>query len=576
MKTFNTYYTSEEKLLKFTKQKSIVDSNKLLIQIFTANNDLDFISNLTKIFKREFPKSALIGSTTDGEICNGKVSTKKSVVSFTLFKKTELKTYISNEFENYFEAGKNLAINLIENNTKVLISFIDGLSGNGEEYLNGINAINKKIVIAGGLAGDNSDFESTFVFTKDKILVNGVVGVSLNSAKLEVYTDYSFDWQAIGKKLTITHAIENRVFTIDDKTAVEAYTYYLGKEVGEKLPKIGIEFPLILQNNDLYIARAAISKEDDGSLIFAGNLKIGDKVRFGCADFDSIFHQTQVHLDDLMNHQNVETIFIYSCMARRRFIPEIIETETIVYNQISPTSGFYTYGEFFSSGENKLLLNQSMTVLALSERNNCKIKSVKFKSISHSKLTLQALSHLINVSTKELDEAHNKLEIQSITDPLTKLYNRRYFSEISNNMFKIAFREKTALSVIMLDIDKFKNINDTYGHSIGDRVLIKLAKTLIRVQRKSDITCRYGGEEFIILLPLTNLEGAKIFAEEIRKKVESIVMEITESQTLKFTISLGVSQINLDNDNNVEILINRADEALYKAKNGGRNKVIAL
>lgn len=576
MQTFNTYYKSEEKLLTYIKQNDIVDDDKLLIQIFTANNSLDFIFELTKFFKKNFPKSSLIGSTTDGEICDGKVTIDSTVISFTIFNKTTLKTYITNEFENYFEAGKDLAINLVTNDTKVLISFIDGLSGNGEEYLNGINAINKKIIVAGGLAGDNSKFEKTFVFTKEKILEHAIVGVALKSTELDVYTDYSFDWQAIGKKLTITHAIGNRVFTIEDKTAVEAYTYYLGKEVGEKLPKVGIEFPLIIQNNNLNIARAAIAKEEDGSLIFAGNLKIGDKVRFGCADFDSIFNQTQEHLDKLTNHQCVESIFIYSCMARRRFIPDIIETETLVYNEISPTSGFYTYGEFFSLGENKLLLNQSMTVLALSETNNCVVKNVEFKALRHNKLTLQALSHLINVSTKELDEAHNKLETQSITDPLTKLYNRRYFSEISNDLFKIAIREETPLSIIMLDIDKFKNINDTYGHSVGDRVIIKLAKTLKRMQRESDITCRYGGEEFIILLPTTNLEGAKTFAEKIRKKVETFVMDATETQTLKFTISLGVSQIEFNDDKNVEIIISRADEALYKAKNGGRNQVVTL
>lgn len=575
MKTFNAYFTTKKELSKFIEKNEISDSDKLLIQIFTSENNLEFIKNLTKYFNQKLPKSVLIGSTTDGEICNGRVSIEKTVISFTIFEKTKLKTYISNDFKNYFEAGKSLASTLIAEDTKVIISFIDGLSGNGEDFLNGIHEISSSVIVSGGLAGDNSKFERTYVFTKDEILEKSVVGVSLNSNELEVFTDYSFDWQAVGKKLTITHAINNRVFTIEDKTAVESYTYYLGKEVGKSLPNVGIEFPLIIQNNKFNIARAAIGKESDGSLIFAGNLKTGDKVRFGCADFDSIFNETQNHLDKLTN-KSVESIFIYSCMARRRFIPDLIETETLVYNEISPSCGFYTYGEFFSFGKEKMLLNQSMTLLALSETNKNKIKKIDFQPIKHSKLTLQALSYLINISTKELDFLQKKLETLSITDPLTKLYNRRYFSEVSNDHFKLAKREGGDISIIMIDIDKFKNINDTYGHKVGDRVIIKLSKTLIRMKRESDIICRYGGEEFIILLLNTDFTGAKILAEKIRKKVENITLNIDDLRTLNFTISIGVSIIKHDSDKNIEESIHRADEALYKAKNNGRNQITSL
>lgn len=575
MKTTNTYFNSEHELLEFTKKENICDDEKLLIQIFTGKNNLEYIENLISIFTKYFPKSKLVGATTDGEICDGKVSTKKTVLCFTTFEKTTLDIHICNKFNDYFEGGKNLAKSLIKENTKVIISFIDGLTGNGEEFLNGINSVNNNIIVSGGLAGDNSIFEKTYVFTKDKILQDGVVGVALNSNDLKIFTDYSFDWQAIGKKLTITHAIGNRVFTIEDRTAVEAYNYYLGDAVSKKLPKVGIEFPLIIQNYDVDIARAAIGKKEDGSLIFAGNLKIGDKVRFACADFDSIFNETQKHVDKLLG-KCVETIFIYSCMARRRFIPEVIESETLVYNKIAPSSGFYTYGEFFSCGKNKLLLNQTMTVLALSESSIRNQKEVKFQALKHSKLTLQALSHLINVSTKELDILQNKLEFQNQTDPLTKLYNRRYFSEVSNNLFQISHRDFKPLSIVMLDIDKFKNINDTYGHSIGDRVIIKLAKTLIRIKRESDITCRYGGEEFIMLLPNTSISGANAYSEKIRKKIEDLTVEIDEKITITFTISIGVSQIDFIKDKNIEAVINRADEALYKAKNAGRNQVVSL
>ncbi len=575
MKTVNTYYTSEIDLYEFIRLQKLEDSSQLLIQVFTAINDVIFISKLTHFFADHFPFASLIGATTDGEIMDGYVSTNKTVISFTIFETTRLKTYISNTFENYFEAGKNLALDLIEEESKAIIAFIDGLSGNGESFLNGIDVINKNTIISGGLAGDNATFTKTYVFTKEEIFTGGVVGVSLNSPSLNVFTDYSFSWQPIGKTLQITNAKKNRVYTIDDKTAVDTYKYYLGNDIGSNLPKVGIEFPLIIERDGVNIARAVIAKEKDGSLIFAGNLKNGDKVRFGYGDCDIILGETQNHIDMLANVP-VESIFIYSCMARRRFIPLEIEHETLVYNQIATTSGFFAYGEFFSTPNTKQLLNQSMSVLALSESNTLVDKNITYQKTNNKSTAIKALAHLINISTKELDIAHEQLNILATTDPLTHLYNRRYFMDSSTNIFNLALRYKKPLSIIMLDIDKFKNINDTYGHQTGDSVLVELANLLQESRRNSDIICRYGGEEFVILLPETDQNNGMSLAEEIRKKIEACAITLENDQIIKFTVSLGVSEIDYTNDTTIEPTLNRADKALYIAKNAGRNKVSML
>lgn len=412
MKTINMYYTSVDNLNNFIQENNIHDSSKLLIQVFTSQNDEVFIRNLTEFFLHNFPLSSLIGSTTDGEIKDGQVSTNKTVISFTNFEKVSLKTYISNDFENYFDAGCELAKNILENDSKVIISFIDGLEGNGEEYMNGINSINNKIIVAGGLSGDNTMFTQTYVFTKDKIYLKGVVGVSLNSSSLNVFTDYSFNWLPIGQKLKITKADKNRVYMIDDKTAVETYAYYLGDAISEQLPRVGIEFPLIVEKNGIQIARAVTGKNDDGSLMFAGNLHEMDEVRFGYGNADEILGKTQYYIDKLYK-QPVESIFMYSCMARRRFMPEKIENETLVYNEIAPTSGFFTYGEFFSTPQSKELLNQSMTVLVLSEKEEPNQQKVSVDIEKNISSTIQALSHLIHVSTKELQDKDEIMITQS-------------------------------------------------------------------------------------------------------------------------------------------------------------------
>ena len=173
----------------------------------------------------------------------------------------------------------------------------------------------------------------------------------------------------------------------------------------------------------------------------------------------------------------------------------------------------------------------------------------------------------------QIKELIQELQLLASTDPMTKLYNRRYFFKISQHSFDLLKREKQNLSIIMLDIDKFKNINDTYGHSIGDEVIVHLANQIIMHQRKSDISARFGGEEFVILLPNTSLYGANIVAENLRKSVEESQININKNRTIQYTISLGVVQIDIQNNQTVENGIQEADNLLYKAKNNGRNKV---
>ena len=274
MKTFNTYFSSNKDLESFLVQNNIKDSKLLLIQIFTSSSDEVYISDLTSFINLLLPNSSLIGSTTDGLIKDGFVTTSNTVISFTQFENTSLKVFISNSFKCSFEGGQNLALDLITDDTKVIISFVDGLSSNGEEFLDGISSINSDVKVSGGLASDNAKFEKTLVFTKDKIFKNAIVGVALDSKILNVFTDYSFNWLPIGVDLTITSCDKNRVFTINNKTAVDIYSYYLGNDIAKKLPTIGIEFPLIIKRDNISIARAVVAKEEDGSLIFAGNFKM--------------------------------------------------------------------------------------------------------------------------------------------------------------------------------------------------------------------------------------------------------------------------------------------------------------
>lgn len=172
---------------------------------------------------------------------------------------------------------------------------------------------------------------------------------------------------------------------------------------------------------------------------------------------------------------------------------------------------------------------------------------------------------------KELKKANAELAIFSQTDGLTQLFNRNHWQQCIEAEFKRYTRNKHASSLVMLDIDHFKTVNDDYGHLVGDDVIRHLAKLIREQVRGTDISARYGGEEFIILLADTDAKGGLIFAERLRKTVEESVV-IYNGIEVQYTISLGVAQFEPSYISATHWL-EYADNALYQSKDNGRNKV---
>jgi diguanylate cyclase (GGDEF)-like protein len=165
----------------------------------------------------------------------------------------------------------------------------------------------------------------------------------------------------------------------------------------------------------------------------------------------------------------------------------------------------------------------------------------------------------------------DKFKASSMTDPLTQLYNRRYFLTQANTIIRSTKRENSAISLIMCDLDYFKNINDTYGHHAGDAALVAFANMLKETLRDHDTIARIGGEEFIILLPNTGIELVMQICERIRQNTEALEIKVA-TNTVKLTASFGICQIdsNLPIESNIQL----ADQSLYQAKSNGRNRVV--
>jgi diguanylate cyclase (GGDEF)-like protein len=176
------------------------------------------------------------------------------------------------------------------------------------------------------------------------------------------------------------------------------------------------------------------------------------------------------------------------------------------------------------------------------------------------------------MSNARVEKLNDELKVISRVDGLTGLFNRRYWQERFEREFKLTIRSKKPISVLMLDIDHFKKVNDTHGHQAGDRVIQSLSMLIRKATRETDITGRYGGEEFVVLLPDTNRETAMIVGERIRKVAQRYVVS-HDNVDINFTISAGIAEFDSKYTQPL-MWLEAADQALYNAKNSGRNKVL--
>ena len=191
-----------------------------------------------------------------------------------------------------------------------------------------------------------------------------------------------------------------------------------------------------------------------------------------------------------------------------------------------------------------------------------------------SMLRIKRLRDELDEKNRELEVANKKLKKLSITDGLTGLFNHRHVQQLLREEWERTKRGGEPLAVAMLDLDKFKQVNDTYGHPTGDVILYETAQILQDTAREIDMVGRYGGEEFIAILPNTGEEAATQFAERIRQRVESHIFR-DEDTEVRMTMSSGVAAFPDEPVDGPEELLKRADEALYAAKEGGRNRVVA-
>ena len=510
MKFFSFEFDEDKiKSLKNIKYKD------LLILVFSGVLNKAFLLDKLRFLKNHFKDAKIIGATTDGEIINSNIQKNSFVVSFLFLEKSKAKVkYVDDlsKVDNFVKEFKD---------SKLLILFASGLDIDFEEYLQKFN-----VPVFGGIAGDNAKFRKNYVIYDDKLIFNGFVGCSIEG-DIEIHSKSLFFWDAIGKDLKITKVNKNIVYELEGESAFKIYNKYLGVS-RENFLKYAIQFPLIKENN---IARAALGLRDE-AIIYGGNFKENEKVKFGIVDVVKANKYINKKLIEL-NNVKKEALIIVSCMANKYAFLDLVQKKLNILQDI-PNIGFFSYGEFF---EDKFL-NQTFNLITLSEGGDLgvEIKPHRFTPTS----AVYGLINLVNYAFSEMEEIFYK-------DNVTGCGN------------KFAFEKDLvhAKEVSLFDIKRFSLINNRYGEKIGDLVLKRFAEFLYKKSKNK--VYRISGDYFFIL---SSKDSLKEISKEIVEYFKENTLKVTEDLSLDIEV-VGAFVSEVDDYYSLKI---KADLALHYAK----------
>jgi len=576
MKVFTTLIDTnniEENLESFISEKNIKEncnkSSSSLCIIYVPFTDKEKVKKVMETIKKFLPNISIIGCSASSVIYNGKANDNLILVSFLFFEKNFAKVIYFKE-SDFYQDGIKLG-SYIKNfypNAKAILVFLDSPFSNGETFLKGIDSVNKKVIVIGALASKDKDKKESLIFINNEIFSKGCVATIFYGEDLNVDTFYCLGWRAVGKNYQVTQASENKILEIESIKATEFYKSHLK----EDSLNVWSSFPLILVDRKFRILRTPI-KINGTAIKFGGNIKEKENVKFAIGLPEQIIEDCKNKLSSISSFYP-ELAIIFSSIFRKAILGKYINEELSYFSPYKHI-GFFTEGEIFTDKKTfeKIFLNNSLTFLLLSESSKKPFFPFPKKREKEEKRNVKvarAFIDLVDFLSQDLEGENKQLEMLSTYDFLTNLYNKRTIIKFLEKEIEFSKKNKVTFSILMLDIDHFKKINDTYGHLMGDKVLKKLANILKQNVREKDLVGRYGGEEFLIVLPNTSKSRAKDIAERIRKSVEKTLFP----ENIRITISIGVTEYLFKD--NISTLIERADQALYKAKKEGRNRVVIL
>lgn len=537
----------------------------LSISIFTHWNDPALIQAMTDGLSKAFPRAAIAGLTTAGGIEDGQMNTGKTILSFMAFDESPVEVL-------HYNMKDLRAVEILETQ----------LTGNVEPFLDAISALPPSVAIFGGGADTDDLNQPSYIFDKEAIMNEGFV-IMLFRGTVKVLTRSVLGWQPLGRQVTITAMDGNMVIKELDHIAVNFYEKYLKIDPSVDFDKKTLSFPLVVEKDGVELARLPMSCRKDGSLVFNIALHVGDKLRMAYGDPNEIINGSRRVLGRIRDF-GPQGMLLFSCVVRRYYLKDDVNQILRAYERITPAAGGYTRGEIDRIEGHVYTMNMNLVSAAFREETKDHKRTIAditgdpshmendpALNLDDSLSTVQCLASFITVTSKELSDAYQKLAFVAGHDSLTDLLNRGRIEWVLRHLIEDTNKTHHTFSAIMIDIDSFKHINDTYGHSVGDDVLIRLADIMKSGVRPTDYAGRWGGDEFVILLPDTDIDQSEKVADRMRRNfAEADILPDGKAVTASFGVTTSYEGETL------ESFYRRMDSALYTAKGAGKNQVILL
>lgn len=409
---------------------------------------------------------------------------------------------------------------------------------------------------------------------------NKIVSVIFAGTDLHIYMDNCLGFKEIGVEMAVTKTEgDNIISEIDHRPATEVYSKYLKVSPGKYFVENVCEFPMIFHRKDCVIARVPSAYGEDNSIHFTSDVVKGERLRLSYGSADNLLDTISESVYGLKNF-NPEAVFLFECGNRVRFLKEKASSETssyrILYPEVSVAVG---YAEIYESGSGcGGVLNSALVAVGLKEDSEAQdefrpgVAYVDDKEIQEDGRDyipfVDRILNFLERTSIELDSVNKELGKIAYTDQLTRIYNRWELENKVNEILDKCNADGSEASIIFMDIDHFKHVNDTYGHDVGDMVLRATVDIIRDNLKPQHVFGRWGGEEFIYVLPDIGIEDAFLFAENLRKQIQDNGFVTVQHITMSFGVTQNVAGDTL------ETFVKRADDGLYKAKEGGRNRVV--
>lgn len=537
----------------------------LSISIFTHWNDPALIQAMTDGLSKAFPRAAIAGLTTAGGIEDGQMNTGKTILSFMAFDESPVEVL-------HYNMKDLRAVEILETQ----------LTGNVEPFLDAISALPPSVAIFGGGADTDDLNQPSYIFDKEAIMNEGFV-IMLFRGTVKVLTRSVLGWQPLGRQVTITAMDGNMVIKELDHIAVNFYEKYLKIDPSVDFDKKTLSFSLVVEKDGVELVRLPMSCHKNGSLVFNIALHVGDKLRMAYGDPNEIINGSRRVLGRIRDF-GPQGMLLFSCVVRRYYLKDDVNQILRAYERITPAAGGYTRGEIDRIEGHVYTMNMNLVSAAFREETKDHKRTIAditgdpshmendpALNLDDSLSTVQCLASFITVTSKELSDAYQKLAFVAGHDSLTDLLNRGRIEWVLRHLIEDTNKTHHTFSAIMIDIDSFKHINDTYGHSVGDDVLIRLADIMKSGVRPTDYAGRWGGDEFVILLPDTDIDQSEKVADRMRRNfAEADILPDGKAVTASFGVTTSYEGETL------ESFYRRMDSALYTAKGAGKNQVILL